>query len=112
MTWSCRSTVPLATSALVWCLIVGGCEYPFAAEYEKFRSIVEGMSEAQVLERLGPPTRIYHKADAPKDYYVNGHSREERAITNKVFIYIGSEPIAYVYFDETNNVQHVFVGGS
>ena len=88
------------------------CDFPFEAEYEKFRSIHRGMSEAQVVEKLGAPTRVYHRADAPKDYYVKGYSREEREITNKVFIYIGSEPIAYIYFDDANTVEHVFVGGS
>jgi outer membrane protein assembly factor BamE (lipoprotein component of BamABCDE complex) len=84
----------------------------FKAEYERFQSIHAGMTEQEVREKLGTPAHVYHKASAPKDYYVKGYSHKERLITNKVLIYIASEPIAYVYLDEQNKVEEVFVGGS
>jgi hypothetical protein len=43
---------------------------------------------------------------------VKGYAFKERPITNKVLIYVRSEPIAYVYFDEHGKVAEVFVGGS
>lgn len=84
----------------------------FGNEYELFRSIKIGMSEEEVREILGEPYRVYSRGAAPADYYEEGYSFERRLITNKVFIYIATEPIAYVYFDESNRVEEVFVGGS
>ena len=84
----------------------------FGGEYELFRSVEIGMSEEEVRETLGEPYKIYSRGTAPADYYEEGYSFKRRPITNKVFIYIGTEPIAYVYFDESNRVEEVFVGGS
>jgi len=84
----------------------------FREDYEGLRSIKVGMTEQGVIEKLGTPLHVYDKASAPKDYYVEGWSRRERAITHKVLIYIASEPIAYVYLDDQNKVEEVFVGGS
>jgi outer membrane protein assembly factor BamE (lipoprotein component of BamABCDE complex) len=87
-------------------------ERVFREEYERFQSIKVGMTEQEVREKLGTPVHVYDRASAPKDYYVEGWSRKERPITNKVLIYISSEPIAYVYLDDQNKVEEVFVGGS
>lgn len=84
----------------------------FKEDYEIFRAVKQGMSEAQVVSLLGAPYKVYHRATAPKNYYVEGYSFKVRPITNKVFIYIGNEPIAYVYFDDKNRVEELFVGGS
>jgi hypothetical protein len=84
----------------------------FGDEYDRFRQLQVGMSEADVLSLLGEPLEIHHAATAPTDYYVDGWSFERRAISNKVFIYIASEPICYVYFDRAGRVEYVFVGGS
>ncbi|MGH9777022.1 MAG: outer membrane protein assembly factor BamE domain-containing protein [Candidatus Acidiferrales bacterium] len=84
----------------------------FRDEYELFRSVKVGMTEDEVVRLLGPPHRVYTAANAPADYYVEGYNRKERPITNKVLIYVASEPIAYVYFDHENKVEDVYVGGS
>jgi hypothetical protein len=92
-------------------IVAVSCE-PFKDEYAKFRSIQKGMTEAEVIQRLGTPDRVYTKDNAPKNYYVEGWTHEEREIRGKVLIYIGSEPIAYIYLDPQGVVEHVFVGGS
>ena len=84
----------------------------FKEEYALFRSVKEGMTEEEVVKLLGEPHWAYSASDAPADYYVEGYARKKRPITNKVFIYIGSEPIAYIWFDHQNRVEDVFVGGS
>ncbi len=81
-------------------------------EYELFQSVKIGMTEEEVVQLLGQPYKIYHATDAPENYYVDGYGYKERPITNKVFIYIASEPIAYVYFNHNNKVEEVVVGGS
>ena len=87
-------------------------EKMFKEDYAAFRSIQIGMSEEQVKNILGEPNKILNKSTAPKNYYVQGYAYKEREIGNKVFIYIRNEPIAYVYFDDRNRVEDVFVGGS
>ena len=84
----------------------------FGDEYERFEAVEVGMTEGQVRELLGEPARVYEAETAPEEYYVDGWSYERRPITNKVFIYFSAEPIAYVWFDEENRVEEVFVGGS
>jgi len=84
----------------------------FKEEYEHFRAVKPGMTEAEVVKLLGQPYKVYEKATAPKNYYVEGYSFKKRLITNKVFVYIGTEPIAYIYFDDANKVEEAFVGGS
>lgn len=84
----------------------------FDEEYKRFQSIKPGMTDSQVLVLLGKPERMYEKGSAPKDYYIKGYAFKERPISNKVYIYVSKEPIAYIYFDDQNKVEEVFVGGS
>lgn len=84
----------------------------FHEEYERFEQVEIGMTEGQVRDLLGEPYREYTRSNAPTDYYVEGYSFNRRPITSKVLIYIGSEPIAYVYLDDEARVEEVFVGGS
>jgi hypothetical protein len=84
----------------------------FEEHRREFRKVKIGMTEAQVTELLGQPFRLYTKDDAPVDYYVKGYSYKERAITNRVLIYVKVEPICYVYIDQKGIVEDVFVGGS
>ena len=79
---------------------------------QRFRAM-KSKTESEVRSALGEPQRVYERATAPVDYYEKGYTYEQRPITNKVFIYFG-EPdlIAYVYFDSSNRVEHVFVGAS
>jgi hypothetical protein len=100
------------TMLLAAALMFAACSSSFEEEYELFRSITVGTKEEAVVARLGQPTRVFNVADAPKDYYIPGYAKEEREISNKVLIYIGSEPIAYIYIDNKGLVEHVFVGGS
>ena len=89
-----------------------GLEWFVWEDYKRFRSIAVGMSEIEVRRSLGEPQRVYEAADAPEDYNVKGYAYEKRAITGRVLIYVGDEPIAYVYIDPGGHVEHVFVGGS
>jgi outer membrane protein assembly factor BamE (lipoprotein component of BamABCDE complex) len=100
--------------ALLASLRVAACnpEPVLKVDYERFRSIKVGMTEQEVREKLGAPVHVYETRSAPKDYYVKGYSFKERPITNKVLIYIASEPIAYIYVDHQAKVEEVFVGGS
>jgi len=84
----------------------------FKEEYALFRAVKLGMSEVEVVKLLGSPHKIYEKATAPKNYYLEGYSFKERPITNKVFVYIGTEPVAYIYFNDNNRVEGTFLGGS
>ena len=70
------------------------------------------MTEDEVVSRLGKPFRVYERATAPENYYVEGYSFEKRAIKNKLLIYVEAEPILYVYLDEGRRVEHVYIGGS
>ncbi len=101
-------------AALITVLSLAACETPapFEEEYERFRAIQPGMTEQEVRVHLGTPTREFERETAPADYYVEGWSFNERPITNKVLIYVGSEPICYVYLDDANTVEEIFVGGS
>lgn len=79
---------------------------------QRFRAM-KGKTEAEVVSALGSPQRTYQKATAPTDYYEKGYTFEKRPITNKLFIYFANpDLIAYIYFDESNHVEHVFVGAS
>lgn len=84
----------------------------FADEYERFRSVQVGMSEGDVRQILGKPYKVHFRRTAGTDYYEEGYRFKRRPITNKVFVYIATEPIAYIYFDDANRVEDVFVGGS
>lgn len=81
-------------------------------KYEKLRGIEIGMSERDVIKKLGSPTMTYTKDSAPKDYYVEGYSKKKREITNKVLIYVLGEPIGYYYIDNDGKVEDRHVGGS
>jgi hypothetical protein len=96
------------------CLELTGCSRTpfFEEEYKRFESIKVEMTEEEVVASLGKPVHIYTKDDAPESYYVEGYSCKERQISNKVLIFIASEALAYVYLDEKNEVEEVFVGGS
>lgn len=84
----------------------------FKEDHDRFHAITVGMTEQEVREKLGEPAHTHERGTAPEDYYVKGYSFKERPITNKVLIYIASEPIAYVYLDNQGRVEEVFVGGS
>ena len=84
----------------------------FADDYKKFNSISKGMEEHSVIELLGNPQKSYHAPNYPSDYYIPGYSFKRRDISNKVFIYIGTEAIAYIYINDQNKVEDIFVGGS
>lgn len=84
----------------------------FGDEIAKFKQIHVGMPEGDVRALLGPPSREYNRETAPDNYYVEGYSFKRRAISGKVLIYVGSEPIAYVYVDPAGLVEYVYVGGS
>lgn len=88
--------------------------YKYVLNYDRtvFERIKPGMSESIVIEMLGGPYKIWTKENAPKYYYETGYQHEDREIKNKVYIYIGAEPIAYIYFNDQNIVEYVFVGGS
>lgn len=103
----------VAVWAVCWALVVSGCRVtPFAADYEQLRKVKTGMSEEEVRSILGVPQHEYNRATAPTPYYVKGWAYKERPITNKVLIYIRSEPIAYVWIDQNGRVEDVFIGGS
>jgi len=78
----------------------------------QYRSIQAGMSEQEVLQRLGRPDKIYYRDTAPKNYYEEGYGYEEREIINKVFIYRDAGLVAYIYFDKNNAVEYVYTRGS
>jgi hypothetical protein len=84
----------------------------FEEDYKKLQVIQVGMTEQEVVNKLGPPYRVYFRETAPKHYYVPGYSFKERDITNKVLIYTFTEPIAYYYIDGNSRVEAVFIGGS
>jgi hypothetical protein len=84
----------------------------FGDQYRLFQSEQRGMSEQEVVQLLGKPYKVYEASTAPSDYYIEGYSYKRREITNKVYIYIATEPIAYIYLDKENRVEAVFVGGS
>jgi outer membrane protein assembly factor BamE (lipoprotein component of BamABCDE complex) len=87
-------------------------EETFQEEYTLFRSIKVGMTELEVVRILGQPYKTYDAMSAPEDYYVQGYSYKRRPITNKVYIYVRTEPIVYIYIDKQGRVEEVFVGGS
>lgn len=104
----------LALASVIACCGFAGCgpNPAFKDEYIRFASIEVGIHESEVREALGKPNYVYLEATAPKRYYVDGYSFKKRPITNKVLIYIAAEPIAYVYLDDNDKVEEVFVGGS
>jgi hypothetical protein len=109
-----RSRVRLRLAAVL-AVALASCNLadPWRPEREHYRRNARiGMAETEVRSHLGVPQFEYTAATAPNPYYVKGYSHEERAISNKVLIYIGTEPICYVYVNDSDRVEHVFVGGS
>lgn len=111
-----RAVRTLTTVAAVFWLFFFGVglltpDY-FAEERAHFAQAKVGMTEQEVRGALGPPQRVFEASRAPAHYYVDGWAYDERSISNKVHIYLGGEPIAYVYYDHDDRVEHVFVGGS
>lgn len=81
-------------------------------DYKAFKSLRHGMTEAEVVAKLGKPHKVFEKATAPANYYVDGYTFKKREISNRVLIYYSHEPIAYVYLDGDNRVEEVFIGWS
>jgi len=81
-------------------------------KYKEYREIKIGMTQNEVENMLGQPYKVYYKDNAPKNYYIEGWNYKKRNINNKVYIYLEGEPIAYIYFDNDDKVEYVFVGGS
>lgn len=104
--------IGLLLVALVVMWAYGEYKEVFREDYRRLEAVEVGMTESQVRELLGEPHQEYEAGTAPEDYYVEGWAYKRRPITNKVFIYHGGEPILYVWFDEENRVEEVFVGGS
>ena len=72
-----------------------------------------GLTEPEVARLLGEaPALTYDRATAPADYYVEGWSRKERAITHRVLIFRLGEPICYAWLAERGPVEDFYVGGS
>lgn len=115
-----KATKPLLAVGLLVVLLVGvvllAAREVFKAawgeEYARFRAVKVGMTAEGVVEILGEPYKVYEAGSAPENYYVDGWEFKARPITNKVFIYIATEPIAYVWLNQENRVEEVFVGGS
>jgi outer membrane protein assembly factor BamE (lipoprotein component of BamABCDE complex) len=84
----------------------------FEEEFEKLRAVQIGWTDAQVRAHLGEPWKVLTRGNASEHYYVEGWSYKKRPISNKVWLYLADEPIAYVYFDDKDKVEEVFVGGS
>ncbi len=83
---------------------------PYLAEAEAIRA---GMTEMEVIRRLGVPYRKYGRDNAPWDYYVPGYEFKRRKINGEVLIYTGAmDVIVYVYIDRRGKVEDTFIGGS
>jgi hypothetical protein len=82
-----------------------------SSDYARFRSVKPGWTDAQVRATLGKPYRTCRPA-GPTPCYIPGWARPRRAITGTVYVYLGSEPIAYVFMGADGRVDEVFVGGS
>jgi outer membrane protein assembly factor BamE (lipoprotein component of BamABCDE complex) len=105
---------PSLVACIMSAIVSTACGPPsaFKAEYEHFNKVQVGWTEEKVREHLGEPFKVYDRATAPAHYYLDGHGYKERPITNKVWIYQGVEPVAYVYFNENGVVEEVVVRGS
>jgi hypothetical protein len=110
--------VGIATLVTAMCLVdprslvrrVG--ETVLSADYARFRSVKRGWTEAQVKAKLGNPYRVCKPSNASSACWVSGFAHPRRPATGPVYVYLGDEPIAYVFLDLHGNVEEVFVGGS
>lgn len=74
---------------------------------------LRGQTEAEVRSLLGSPHRVVEKTEAQTDYYEKGYTFERRRVSNRVLIYLEQpDLVVYVYIDEDQQVEHVFVGVS
>jgi hypothetical protein len=81
--------------------------------FSKVAAIRDGMSEAEVVRRLGRPRFVYTSASAPGNYYVPGYEFRRRKINGKALVYLGGvDLIAYIYTDASGRVEETFIGGS
>lgn len=71
-----------------------------------------GLTEPEVVRLLASPAVAYDRETAPAHYYIDGWSRRERPITQRVLIFRLGEPICYVWLDAQGRVEDFFVGGS
>lgn len=113
--WSLAILSVATTVTLIVIAVLAGARLvneTFRKDYERYGVVKIGMTDEEVVNLLGSPYRVYDKATAPRDYYIDGYAHENREINNKVFIYISTEPIAYIYFDGENKVEDIFIGGS
>jgi hypothetical protein len=81
-------------------------------EYQQYQAIRHGMTEAAVIERLGPPHHEYGSGTAPADYGVPSRTQPDRAVTGRLWVYLRSNPVAYVFFDTSGRVEKVGFGWS
>ena len=70
------------------------------------------MTEKEVHSLLGKPLEIHQKGTPPERFCVPGRWCDKTPISNRLLIYILSEPIAYIYIGSGDRVEHVSVGGS
>jgi len=69
-----------------------------------------GMHSDDVRERLGQPSRVTMKGEALDPPHVSGFTPSAR-VRNEVWLYIKYRYLIYVYIDEDNLVQVVYVCG-
>jgi hypothetical protein len=80
--------------------------------YQRFASIEVGMTRDEVLNRLGPPDYQFEANTVAENYCVEGYSCSGRPIEHRLYVYLGGEPIAYIYLDHQERVEDVYIGGS
>jgi len=86
--------------------------YGLNEDYRLFMSIDVGMRSEDVVAILGVPDQKHRSGTPPDDYCVKGWRCDRRPITGELYVYIGSEPIAYVFVNKVGMVEHVYVIGS
>jgi hypothetical protein len=74
-----------------------------------------GLSEAEVVARLGAPHAVITAAEARTSanwWGANWHPAPDRPVVNKVLLYYASFTGALIYLDPSGNVVHVHVMGT
>lgn len=71
--------------------------------------VLVGRSSQQVLTSVGSP-RFKVKMGDP-NYPILGYGRPSRAQYKNCWIFFYRDRIAYVYFDKSDKVDEVFIGG-